>query len=62
MAIWPKGRVALMLSLCLLLVTIAETVIAFRRYAKAEESFALVQIRTPYHLSSEGWEKRTITR
>lgn len=44
MAIWPKGRVALMLSLCLLLVTIAKTVIAFGRYAKAEKSFASVQI------------------
>ena len=44
MAISRKVRVSLILSLCVLLVIAAKTVIAFGRYAKAERSFASVQI------------------
>jgi|SRR5215469_10015519 len=44
MAISPKVRFALIVSLCLLLVITAKTVTAFGRYAKAEKSFASVQI------------------
>jgi hypothetical protein len=44
MAISRKFRVALILGLCLLLVIAAKIVIAFRRYTKAEKSFASVQI------------------
>ncbi len=42
MAISRKVRVALILSLCLLLVIAAKTVIAFGRYTRAERSFAPV--------------------
>lgn len=44
MAISGKVRVALILSLCLLLILATKTVIAFAHYKKAERSFAAVQI------------------
>jgi len=44
MAISRKVRVVRIVSLCLLLVIAAKTVIAFSRYAKAEKSFGSVQI------------------
>ncbi len=63
MAISRKVRVvALILSLCLLLVIAAKTAIAFSRYTKAEKSFASVQVGTLVHPLSGGWESQTITR
>ena len=44
MAISRKVRVALILGLCVLLALAIKTVIAFGRYAKAERSFASVQM------------------
>jgi hypothetical protein len=44
MAISRKVRVALIPSFCVLLVLAIKTIIAFGRYAKAERSFASVQI------------------
>src|SRR5215469_13198326 len=44
MAISRKVRIALIVSFCLLLVIAVKTVIAFGRYAKAEKSFASVQV------------------
>jgi hypothetical protein len=44
MPFWRKGRVALVLSLCILLALAARLTIAFHRYHKAKQSFASLQI------------------